>query len=232
VIAEGLPDRGVIGNERLTALAGAVLLVLLAIEVATTLRLRSLMPAHVFVGVLLVGPLLLKLGSTGYRFARYYTGATPYVRRGPPTMGLRILAVPLVVTTLVLVGSGGALLLIGPGNPGPLIPLHNISTLIWLPLAAVHVAAYVRRLPRLTIPDVTRWQGSRRSTSRARLGAAIALVVLGTIGAVVLLPSGAPWLAWAQSNEQVPAPIIVGTVLSLAAVVLARARRSASASDR
>lgn len=225
MIAEGATDGGVVGNERLTALAGGVLLVLLAIEVATTLRLRTLMPAHVFVGVLLVGPLLLKLGSTGYRFARYYTGAVSYVRRGPPTIGLRTLAVPLVATTLLLVASGGALLLIGPGNPGPLIPLHNISTLLWLPLAAIHVAAYVRRLPGLVVPDVVRWQGTAGSTSPARLAATIGLVALGTIGAVILLPSGTPWLAWAQSNEQVPAPIIVGTVLSLAALVISRSRR-------
>lgn len=97
--------------------------------------------------------------------------------------------------------------------------------MVWLPLAAVHVAAYVRRLRRLTTPDVMRWRGPHDSTSRTRLGAATATVVIGTIGAVVLLPTGAPWLAWAQSNEQVPAPIIFGTVLSLAALVLARSRR-------
>ncbi len=33
---------------------------------------------------------LLKIGSTCYRFARYYTGSEPYVRKGPPAIGLRL----------------------------------------------------------------------------------------------------------------------------------------------
>jgi hypothetical protein len=62
----------VIGNERLTALAGAVLLVLIVVELVTVPTLHALLSAHVFVGVLLVGPLAVKTASTGYRFVRYY----------------------------------------------------------------------------------------------------------------------------------------------------------------
>jgi len=67
-------DHGVIGNERLTAWAGVVLLVLLAVELVTTVSLRSMMALHVFIGVALVGPLVIKLGSVGYRFVRYLHG--------------------------------------------------------------------------------------------------------------------------------------------------------------
>ncbi len=74
---------GVIGNERLTALAGAVLLVLIVVELVTVPNLRALLSVHVLVGVLLAGPLAVKLGSTGYRFLRYYTGSPAYVRKGP-----------------------------------------------------------------------------------------------------------------------------------------------------
>ena len=35
-----------------------------------------------FIGLLLVPPVLLKLASTGYRFVRYYSGAPPTARRG------------------------------------------------------------------------------------------------------------------------------------------------------
>ena len=61
-----------------------MLLVGFAIEGVTILRIGRLLTLHFFLGLLLIGPVLLKIGSTGYRIARYYTGATPYVRRGPP----------------------------------------------------------------------------------------------------------------------------------------------------
>src|SRR4029077_18218967 len=61
-------DHGVAGNERLTAWAGVVLLVLLAVELVTSVSLRSMMGLHVFIGVALVGPLVIKLGSVRYRF--------------------------------------------------------------------------------------------------------------------------------------------------------------------
>ena len=52
--------------------------------------------AHMFLGMLLLGPVALKMGSTGYRFVRYYTGADAYRRKGPPAIELRLLA-PFVV---------------------------------------------------------------------------------------------------------------------------------------
>src|SRR5438270_541188 len=47
----------VVGNERLTVLAGAVLLVLIVVELVTVPTLRALLSVHVFIGVLLAGPL-------------------------------------------------------------------------------------------------------------------------------------------------------------------------------
>src|SRR5215469_606208 len=55
---------GAAGNERLTAMTGAVLLVLLAVEGFTLLGLHSMLTLHFFVGMLLIGPVLLKIGST------------------------------------------------------------------------------------------------------------------------------------------------------------------------
>jgi hypothetical protein len=83
---------GVIGNERLTALVSLVLLVLIVVELVTSAFLRLWLPAHTVVGVLLAGPLLVKMGSTGWRFLCYYTRAPAYVRRGPPPLILRVLA--------------------------------------------------------------------------------------------------------------------------------------------
>ena len=61
---------GVDGNTRLTAATGMVLFVLLAVEGVTLLSIRQLITVHVFVGVLLLGPVLLKSSSTLYRFLR------------------------------------------------------------------------------------------------------------------------------------------------------------------
>src|SRR5947208_17098907 len=76
----------VVGNERMTALAGAVLLVLILVEIVISARLRTLLSAHVFVGVLLAGPLAVKIGSTGYHFLRYYTRSPSFLRIGPPLL--------------------------------------------------------------------------------------------------------------------------------------------------
>jgi hypothetical protein len=51
---------GTAGNERLTANTASVLIVLLAVEGATLLSLRSFLPVHVFVGMLLIPPVALK----------------------------------------------------------------------------------------------------------------------------------------------------------------------------
>ena len=106
----------VVGNERLTALTGAVLLVLLLVDIVSSASLHALLPIHIFVGVLLAGPLVVKIGSTSYRFLRYYSGSPAYVRRGPPRLPLRVLAPLLLVTTLVVVGSGIGLVVTGPAQ--------------------------------------------------------------------------------------------------------------------
>ena len=94
---------GAAGNERLTALTGVVLLAGFAIEGVTILRLGRLLTLHFFIGLLLIGPVVLKICSTVCRFTRYYTGAPSYVRRGPPAPLLRLLG-PFVIATSLAVG--------------------------------------------------------------------------------------------------------------------------------
>jgi hypothetical protein len=60
-------DAGVAGNARLTAANATVLLVLLAAEGVTVLRVRQLLSPHVFIGVVLIPPVLLKVASTTWR---------------------------------------------------------------------------------------------------------------------------------------------------------------------
>ena len=81
----------------------------LAVEGATIPFLGSLLSVHIFVGMLLLGPIALKLASTGYRMARYYTRGPEYVRLGPPAPLMRVLVAPvLVLSTLTLFGTGVA----------------------------------------------------------------------------------------------------------------------------
>src|ERR1700685_2891935 len=101
---------GTAGNERLTAVTGAVLIVLLAVIGVTIISLSQLLWVHLFVGVLLIGPLMLKLASTGYRFVRYYTRDAAYRHVGPPALPLRLIAPIVVLSTVVVFASGVALL--------------------------------------------------------------------------------------------------------------------------
>jgi hypothetical protein len=77
-------DGGVDGNERLTAAAAVVLVVLLAALGVTILSIRPLIWWHVLLGMLLIPPLLLKLGSTGWRLS-----ATTEARPGTCAAGRR-----------------------------------------------------------------------------------------------------------------------------------------------
>src|SRR5258706_16401414 len=59
---------GTEGNELLTSATAVVLTALLAAEGFTILNMRGLLSVHMFVGMVLIPPGLVKLPSTGYRF--------------------------------------------------------------------------------------------------------------------------------------------------------------------
>jgi hypothetical protein len=143
---------GAEGNERLTAMTGAVLLVLLLVECYTILRIGRLLTLHVFLGMLLLGPVALKAGSVLYRFVRYYTGSGPYRRKGPPALPLRLIGPVIMLLTACVFGSGIMLAVTGPGYNGQVsewLNIHRISFIAWAFFITVHVLAYVWRLPRL-----------------------------------------------------------------------------------
>jgi hypothetical protein len=139
---------GVAGNEQLTAMTGALLLLGFAVEGFTVLEVRRMLVLHVLVGALLIGPVLLKIASTGYRFVRYYVGALPYVRKGPPTPVLRVLGPLVILTSLAVLGTGIVLGVVGPGN-GQWAFLHKASFILWFGVMTIHVLNYAPRLPRL-----------------------------------------------------------------------------------
>ncbi len=171
----------VVGNERLTALASAVLLVLIVVELVSSASLRTLLPIHIFIGVGLSGPLVVKIGSTGYRFLRYYTRSPAFVRRGPPHLALRVLAPLLLVTTLVVIGSGIGLVVTGPERrslaPGRGLRLGvNIGALLVGAVAAI-----------LLFPSATPWLVWSQ-TSQMVSAALIAGLIIATLVLLVTRP--------------------------------------------
>ena len=83
---------GTSGNEILTGATAVVLTLLLLAEGVTVIRMNGLVTVHMFIGMVLIPPLLLKLGSTGYRFARYYAGSRTTAR---PVSGWHLPTTPL-----------------------------------------------------------------------------------------------------------------------------------------
>lgn len=144
------------GNERLTAITGAVLLVLFAAEGVTILSLRSLLYWHYFIGLLLIGPVCVKIGSTFYRFVRYYTGDREYARKGPPAPLLRVLGPFVILTSVGVLGTGVALgFEKGTSYHGiPLLFMHKACFVLWLGVMTIHVLAYIWRLPGLIGADL------------------------------------------------------------------------------
>jgi hypothetical protein len=146
-------EPGVAGNARLTGTTGVLLLVLLAIEGLTILGIHRLLPQHLFFGFLLIPPLLLKMASTGYRFARYYSGNPRYRAAGPPQLLLRLLAPVVVISSLVLFATGIELWLFGRQQGDLWLVAHKLSFVIWFGAMTVHVLGYIVRAPTLAMAD-------------------------------------------------------------------------------
>jgi hypothetical protein len=193
---EGLTGGGTSGNERLTATTGAVLLVLLAVIGVTIINLRPLLWLHMFVGMLLIGPVALKLASTGYRFVRYYSSNPTYRRKGPPLAPLRALAPIVVLSTIVVLVSGVALLFAGPQSRGALLPIHKVSFFVWVGFTALHVLAHLPRIPVALRGDYRR-SATLSDNVAGRSGRMISLLgalTAGAVLAVLVLPEFGAWL--------------------------------------
>jgi hypothetical protein len=185
---------GTDGNERLTAIAGVLLLALFAVLGATIVRIGQLLWLHLFLGLLLIGPVALKLASTGYRFARYYLATAAYRLKGPPHPLLRVLAPILVVTTLAVFVTGVLLLVDGPGSRDQLLLWHKVSFIVWLMAMAPHVLGHLVELP----PALRLSRNAGPTPTGGGAGRAIALasaIAGGAVLAIVLLPDFSAWTA-------------------------------------
>lgn len=186
---------GVEANARLTASTSAILFLLLAAEGFTLLRIHGLLSAHVFIGMLLIPPVLVKIGSTSYRVVRYYLGSPAYRQSGPPPPALRVLGPFVVVLTVAVLGTGIALLVAQPSLRPILLSLHKASFVVWFGAMAIHVLGHIADTTKVAPLD---WMGrTRRLVARARLRqwTLVSSVGAGALLGWLLLSQVGQWLA-------------------------------------
>jgi hypothetical protein len=187
------PAAAVERNALITHTAAAVLTILLLAEGLTLLDMHGLLHAHMFVGLVLIPPVLLKLGSTGYRFARYYTGAPAYREKGPPRPLLRLLAPVLVATTALIFVSGVWLLLLGH-HSDLVLTVHKVSFIVWSGVFGVHFLAYLPTAARsLAATAASGRSGARVAGSRVAAALALSSVGAGVVVALALLARIGAW---------------------------------------
>jgi hypothetical protein len=192
-VTAGGPD----GNEQLTTVTGAVLIVLLAVLGFTIPQLRQFIWMHLFVGFLLIGPVLLKMASAGYRFIRYYTGNAAYRLKGPPELVLRLIGPVVVLFTVAVFATGIALLIAGPAHRDPWLMLHKVTFIVWIVFMGLHVLGHLPAVGR-AFGVGGRGQEQRANAGPGAAGRWIALagaLVGGLVLALVLIPEFSSWTA-------------------------------------
>jgi hypothetical protein len=180
------------GNARLTSGVAVVIFVMLAIEGFTILSLGSMLNLHVFIGVALIPPVLVKISTTGWRFIRYYRGDPDYTKKGPPPIILRLLGPFVVVLTGVVIASGVVLIYTHSARNFVFF-VHKASFILWLGAMTIHVLGHVLETARVAPRDwVSR---SRRQVSGAttRQWVLVASVALGLVAGLAVMPHAANW---------------------------------------
>lgn len=174
-------------NARLTAATGAILLVLFVVEILTVvIGVKTHLALHVFLGFMLVPPLVLKLASVARRFLDYYLYRPGFRHRGPPRMALRILGPQLVLVTICLFVSGFVLLIKPQAFGGSIKKVHAASAYMWLVLAVMHVVLHFDDIRRYALRDLSVGR-NRGGGSRRRLTMMASALVAGVVLAASLM---------------------------------------------
>jgi hypothetical protein len=184
---------GAEGNERLTAWAGAALLVGFGAECLTLLNVHWWLTAHMLIGIAVLVPTVVKGASTMYRFAKYYTNDPAYVRKGPPKLLLRIIGPFLLLNTFAVLLTGILIPLAG-SHRLRIEQLHRLGTWTWAALIAVHVLYYLWRVPGLVLADLA-GRGTLRSAAFRRMAAVGGSCVVGMGLALALMPWVRDWIS-------------------------------------
>lgn len=189
---------GTDGNEQITAVAGVILLVLFAVLGVTILFIGNgkMLWLHLFLGTLLVGPVALKLGSTGYRFTRYYTANAAYRRKGPPHPLMRMLGPFVVLSTVGVFFTGLLLMIDGPGAGSLVRELHKLFFIAWVGVVGIHVLWHLRELPTGVFAVRLRERRSRNISGSGGRGILLLVAMAaGVVLALLFLPDIHSWTA-------------------------------------
>ena len=181
-------------------MTATLLLVLLAAEGLTILRVRALLTPHVVVGMVLVPVVLLKIGSTTWRLARYYLGDPEYRRKGPPPFLLRILGPFVVVLTVAVFGTGIALVFSPTTGRSEWLFLHEVTFILWFGVISLHVLGHLLDTARLAPKDFYRRTRRQVRGASARQWLIVGAVAIGAILALAVAPKIGPWQAGATGS--------------------------------
>jgi hypothetical protein len=186
----------------LTATAAVILLVLLAAEGITILRIHKLLTVHVVIGMVLVPVVLVKMGSTLWRFARFYTGDPRYRRKGPPAPLLRLLGPFVVVLTIAVFATGIVLLFLPTNGRSAWLFLHKVTFVLWFGAMTLHVLGHLADTARLAPRDFY-----RRTRAQVRGASARQWLLVGSlaVGALLALAVASKIGPWQKAGAGVPA---------------------------
>jgi hypothetical protein len=203
---------GPAGNAQLTAWTGLLLLALAVVELVTLIDVRGLLSWHVVVGVLLTAVASLKIGSTSWRFLRYYTGHRPYQQAGPPPLLLRLLGPLVVLSTVGVLASGLWLIAVGPttgrgtlftflGQRLDLVSIHQALFVVFAVVAGLHLLA--RLVPAVVLATERGHRDDGRLRGRGpRIAVLVLTLVAGALAAALILPAASSW----QDERRGPPP--------------------------
>lgn len=178
----------------MTVLVGLLLLPLLGVETVTVLSVRRFLPIHIVVGLWLLPLVVVKMASTGYRMVMYYARDRQYLSAGPPAWLPRLLAPVVVVSTVVLFGSGVVLWAAGPAAADPWLAIHKVGFIFWGGSTGIHFLVHVGR----TVPDGFAELAARRPGVPGRglrRGLVAGALVLGLVAGAVGVGRGPAWPA-------------------------------------
>lgn len=185
---------GVEGNARLTAALGALLVVILFAEGLTIVQVGSLLTAHVFIGLFVLPVVLAKMGSTSWRFVKYYWGSPQYRGKGPPPPILRLLGPFVVVLTVAVIATGVLLIVGAPLSLHPqLLLLHKVTFVLWFGATTIHVLGHLLETAKVAPLDWMR--RTRRDVNGAsrRQWLEITSLTVGVIVALWITPYAGHW---------------------------------------
>lgn len=181
----------VVANQRLTALNGVFLFVLLAALAITVLFINLLLPIHYLVGIALIPPLALKLYTTGYRFMKYYLRDKDFRIAGPPPLFQRFFVAPsLVISTVAVMATGVELWAFGARFGSWWVSAHTSTAVLFMLAVFLHLLGHARRSATALVEDPAVQPASNGITFRSVL---LACGILSCILAAASLTYATPF---------------------------------------